>query len=493
MSGLKTISKFLLALLALLMVNLHAEEIVLFPFQVETENPRSVYGWLGVAGSFYLTNALLLNNVSVLDSENVLRFLQENKIYFPFEFSKALAIELGRVIGAKKILWAEIVLKKDARIFLKSALIDLDTLEQKILPAFEGKQEKILSLFRELFLSLSREVSFLKNKKIEIPDFKLTLTEFETLIKGMLYKDLQKRIEILQTIKSDSPLLSWQLGLLFFEQQKFSDSLAVLARLYDDSLFQNRAFFLSGLAEYKLKNYRQALNYFIRLQQRDFRAVESNNNAGVIYYLMGQSNIARQCYLYSLSLALTPEVIYNYFQLESEKDFDHCWKWLIMGLKNFPADNSLQKIFFSQLEKNAFSDEIGTVLQSYIDLNRELPQEKVLLQNPYLDAFRSSVSQPEGLNELEVLFNAQNWEAILEKAETIAFQNPFYAEIYYYQAMAYFNLKNFAEAEKYALCALFLERENRNLALLQQIYQTVNQPEKYEFARKEFFSVPDTN
>ncbi|MCX6555901.1 MAG: hypothetical protein NTW95_00480 [Candidatus Aminicenantes bacterium] len=462
-------------------------QIMVLPFKVDTQNHASTQ-WLGKAVSFYLLSGLLLNDLPAVDHEEVQFAMNRNLVRFPFEITKATAMELARENQADRLLWGEILYsgKSASQVVIKVFLIDLKAGAQHHLPVLKGDLKDIYRVQEELLREVIKVIAREKTE-IRFPQLNLALPDYEKFIKSLLLAGNGKKLDLLLSISEKgarSDFLNFELAKSYLEKGDLVGSESWLNRLPADSPLRDKRDFLSALVNFANNQIDLALNQFIRLQRQNIYAVATNNNLGVIYQQKNDFPTAEKCLRYALYLKKDPEIFGNLVRLlQAMGQGARAAEELNRALQLFPDDERLLKQFAVFLNASENRELLTQAFSNFVplpSLSEESAPLQPLLKNPF-QLNSSSGDQADGnpfYIEARNLFLENDFSGALQKAEEAMEVNPFSPENHHLLALLYLQKQNYPQGEIYAQSALFLKDSADNFLLQIKIYQAWKKGEK---------------
>ncbi|MCX6555025.1 MAG: hypothetical protein NTZ12_08445 [Candidatus Aminicenantes bacterium] len=465
-----------------------AAQIMVLPFKVDTQSHTSTQ-WLGKAVSFYLLSGLLLNELPAVDHEEVQFALNRNLVRFPFEITKATAMELARGNQADRLLWGEILYsgKSASQIVIKVFLIDLKERVQHHLPVLKGDLKNIYRIQEELLKEVIKVIAREKTE-IHFPKLNLALPDYEKFIKCLLLTDPGKKLDLLLSINEKdarSDFLNFELAKIYLEKGDLISSESCLKRMAVDPSLKDKRDFLSALLNFANNQVDLALNQFVRLQRQNSYAVATNNNLGVIYQQKNDSPTAEKCLRYALYLRKDPEIFSNLVRLLQATGQDaRAAEELNRALQLFPDDERLLKQFSVFLNASENRELLTQAFRNFVplpSLSEELPPLQPQLINPFQVNASSGIQADGNFFYIEArnLFLENDFSGALQKVEEAMEVNPFSPENHHLLALLHLQKQNYPQAEIYAQGALFLKDNPDNFLLQIKIYQAWKKGEKF--------------
>jgi len=471
-----------LCLITMFSLAAHSRTLVL-PFMVDGKNHTSTR-WLGKAISVYLISGLAQNQVPVFSEEEVQSILNQIRIPFPFDITKATAIKIAKQNQADYLLWGKILYNQDdpKQLSVQPFAVTLSKVEQKYLPLIKGNSQDIYKIQEEILKQTLRHIAPAQTTVI-LPAMRLPLSDFEQVTKSLLVTDREKKLDMLRPLSDANPLndfADFELGKIFIEKSDWAQAETYLKQIPDDSPLAAAKSFLLSLIAFQSGNLDAAQNQFIALQQQNLFPSETNNNLGVIYFLKGDFPTAGKCLRYSLYLKKDPEIyLNNALLLQAMKTSEQARNMVIEALENFPDDEPLIEAFSYFLATASDRDTLAAVFKEYI-LGSSLggdewpaPAAKPVMKDPFhFKALTNSGQEYRNyFNDARSLALEEEWDDAQKKAEAAMEINPFVSECHQLLAQIFLQKKNFLLAEMYGRSALFLKENAENYLSLIRTYQ----------------------
>lgn len=471
----------------LLAAGLAAKTLVL-PLAVDTQNHPS-HQWLGKAISYFLITGLGHNALPVSEEEEVQALLNRSLVRFPFSITKATAMVLAGENGAEQLLWGKILYsdKKSAPMQVQLFLIDIKEPRQRPLPLVKGNFADMFRLQEEL---LRHVVGILApgRREIVMPQLNMALPEYEKFIKSLLLGDAGKKLELLLPAPgavSRSDFVHFELAKAYLEKRDPAGCRSHLERMADALFFKDRKEFLLALADHYAGAAEEALNRFIRLQQRNVFPVPTHNNLGAIYLAKGDFSLAEKCLRYALYLRRDPGILTNLVLLLRAMGRGGAAQQELTGaLRRFPEDDGLRKLFAASVAAAENHEALGQAFRNFVALplpGENVPAVEARFMDPFGNGAPAAADAPVNLAYIEArnLFLENDLEPAMQKAEEAMENNPFEPENNHLLALLFLQKQQVAQADLYAQSALFLADTLDNYLLQLKVQQAGMDREKF--------------
>ena len=469
--------------------------VMVFPFRVDANGEKS-HQWLGRAVSVHITIGLELNGIPVVPEHRSVALLESRGVNFPYSVSRASLIRLAKEYKATKVVCGEI--HWDAhdlnKLQISASVVDLETLVQVHIPVIQGRLKDFFQMREDLMVSTLKAMSPTltdsgsKAALLLLPKLNLKQRSYEIFIKGLLIKDPVKRIEMLTqpiNVFEDSELLNFELAKAYYEVGDITKSgtyLKKIPRTPPNPLLEDKILFLDALSKAKQGNTDEALDIYLKMQDRNEFYREIQHNIGVIYAnrndfgravhyfknALGEYNYPRTWYYYIASLFLMDDL-----PLTTQE--------LTRALRMYPENENFVSLLSYVITRHENRDALFTLFDYYISdfyvpKKDERPSVTFKAVNPFIDFLYAPYpvsSEMDGMVQKPGNGESTSTDDDIEKIQEYLSVNPFKPEYYRLLSELYLKDKDFYKAEIHALGAVFLEQSDLNYKNLIAIYEGI--------------------
>ncbi len=471
--------------------------LIVMPFRT-AQHASASYSWLGRGLSFYLTAGLHSNGFAVRQDNETVALLNTHAIFFPYHMTKATAMRLAMDDKEHIIVLGEVGPdpKDKTRILVSGSVVDLKNYTRKKLPIFRGH---IMDIFLVMEALLKSVITTLKSDSVtpancHYPSFRLNPRNYEIFIKSLLLGEPDKKIELLEKARAtdtQSDFLNLNLARAYFDKQQYPQSRALLAQipaatktgeLPADFLLKFEKRGLCALLDYAEGNTDAALEAFILLEQDKYELFEVRHNLAVIYSQRKEYEFAENFFKKALDERSDPETwlyrVHNLLTADKPAEAELCLK---TALKQFPDDSKLTGLFAYFLSKTPAVEELFELFQVYLPelvQSSERPGVSMVLKTPFNVTLKKRYSDRGEFREIESGSITGTDDTAIERLGALIETNSFLPK--YYRLMAHLLLKkkDYIQAERHALAAVFLDASRENYLTLTVIYQATGKREK---------------
>jgi Flp pilus assembly protein TadD len=479
--------KKITALTLLLLAGRLAAKTLVLPLAVDTQNHASSQ-WLGKAVSFFLIAGLERNSLPVSDEAEVQTLLSRNLVRFPFDITKATAMVLAGGSQADRLVWGKILYsdRKTSQMQVQLFLIDIPDRTQKLLPLVKGNFADMYRLQEELLRHVVKAIAS-GRQEIAMPRLGLTLPEYERFIKSLLLNDPGKKLELLLPAPgtaSRSDFVNLELAKICLGKHDLAGCRSYLGLVADEHPFKDKKDFLLAMADVFSGDTEQALNRFIRLQQRDAFPVPTHNNLGVLYLASGDFPLAEKCLRYAVFLQRDPGIQANLvLLLQAMGRGQTALQELTGALRRFPEDERLLRLFGFFVTASENRVELGQAFRNYVPMLLE-EENAVPVEPQFLNPFEIQAAASEAAPgnplciEARNLFLENDFDGAMQKAEEAMEGNPFEPDNHHLLALLFLQRRQLDQADLYAQSSLFLADSLDNYLLQIKVLQAGKDKER---------------
>lgn len=464
--------------------------ILVLPFRT-AQNAEVSYSWLGRALSYYLTAGLHSNGFTVRQDNEAVAWLDTHAIFFPYPMTKATALRLALDNRQQILVWGDVGPdpKDKTRILVSGSVMNLKDFSRKKLPIFRGHVQDIFLVMEALLKSV---VNILKPGMLEQPDFHfpafgLNPRNYEIFIKSLLLAEPEKKIELLEKARATdlhSEYLNLHLARAYFDKQQYPQARELLAQVAanadaegtpDGFLFKLKKRGLGALLDYAEGNTTGALDAFLLLEQDKYELFEVCHNLAVIYFQRKEYGSAEHYFNRALEERTDPETwFYRIHNLLAASKSVEAEQSLKTALRKFPENSKLVGLFAYFLSRTPGASEFFELFQNYIpDLMQvnELPAVVMALKTPFNVVLPRLYSDRGEFREIESSSRTGTDDTAFERLGALLEANPFLPKYYRLMSHLFLKKKEYSQAERHALAAVFLEPSRESYLALTVVYQ----------------------
>jgi len=437
---------------------------VVFPFKINSAEKKA-HQWLGRGVSQYLSYGLRVNKIDTF-SDNIGReLLKSLKIKFPYNVSKASIIRAGKFLNATKLIWGAITTSEkddEDTLSIRTFTIDLESLDQKYLPVIKGKMTDLFSVQKKL---LKDVILYSVNTDVapKIPKLEMDLRNYEIFIKGLLLDDNEKKIELLDKVrtraKENQGLLLFELARTYFLKEDNTTSQKILEEISEEDPFKKEKLFLLGIINYLSSNIDIAFSNFSKVLDCDNYRPEALNNIALIYAQKHEYPEALESIKKSVRTGMKPDSFYNSVIISKlAKDREGAWNLLMEGLSFYPADEDMICLLFNHIAESQHEKYIAPAFLKYLPgFAPDQAEKKTFFKiaNPFI--FNKEKYDMEFPKEnSDTFISKDSEEEDTDSIEKKLIGNPFHPENHFKLSKIYYKENKLKTALEHAHAALYL-------------------------------------